>query len=127
MVRTVMVHLRMIISMDYGDMHGGDMVKIDDVKDVVNHQDILGSDIIPYIKSKDDRGFLNDMVVMFMSHFQITGNLNYFLFKLAKSSCQSYFDYARFIGELESAKLEIYRRQIAPYEDKKIKEKEDVN
>ena len=65
---------------------------------------------------------------MFMGKFaySFTGNLNYFLFKLAKKSCSCYADYAAFIGELEAAKLEIYRRQIAPYEDKKIKENGDV-
>lgn len=56
----------------------------------------------------------------------IKANLNYFLFKLAKVTCNSYRDYSDFIGELESAKLEIYRRQIAPYEDKKIKQNGDV-
>jgi len=38
-------------------------------------------------------------------------------------------DYAAFnevIGVLECAKLEMYRRMIAPYEDKKIEENGDV-
>lgn len=30
------------------------------------------------------------------------------------------------VGALESAKLEFYRRHVAPYEDKKIKENGDV-
>ena len=30
------------------------------------------------------------------------------------------------IGALEGAKLELYRRQVAPYEDKKIEENGDV-
>ena len=48
------------------------------------------------------------------------------LHKLAKETCGNYEDYRNFIGELESAKLEIYRRLVAPYEDKKIKENGDV-
>jgi len=58
--------------------------------------------------------------------FNLKGKLNYFLFKLAKKTCSCYADYAAFLGELEAAKLEIYRRQVAPYENKKIKENGDV-
>ena len=58
--------------------------------------------------------------------YGVKGVLNYFLFKLAKRTCKSYGDYSRFIAELECAKLEIYRRLVAPYEDKKIEENGDV-
>ena len=37
-----------------------------------------------------------------------------------------YFHYNNLIGVLECAKLELYRRQTAPYEDIKIKENGDV-
>ena len=37
-----------------------------------------------------------------------------------------YEDYASVIGALECAKQELYRRLVAPYEDKKIKENGDV-
>ena len=37
-----------------------------------------------------------------------------------------YQDYNDAIGALEGAKLELYRRHIAPYEDKKITENGDV-
>lgn len=40
-----------------------------------------------------------------------------------KESYQSYNDA---LGALEGAKLELYRRKIAPYEDKKIVENGDV-
>jgi len=56
----------------------------------------------------------------------VKGTLNYFLFRLAKRCCRNYGDYSRFIAELECAKMEIYRRQLAPYEDKKIEENGDV-
>lgn len=81
---------------------------------------------MPYIPNKLDRGFLNDIVISFLSKFAVTGNLNYFLFKMAKQNCKSYLDWRNFIGELESAKLEIYRRLVSEYEDEKIKENGDV-
>jgi len=56
----------------------------------------------------------------------IKGTLNYILFRLAKQCCHSYADYSNFIAELECAKLEIYRRQVAPYEQEAIKRNGDV-
>jgi len=37
-----------------------------------------------------------------------------------------YRDYAEVLGALESTKLELYRRVVAPYEDKKCEEDGDV-
>ena len=37
-----------------------------------------------------------------------------------------YSDYNEIVGMLECCKLEMYRRQAAPYEDKKIQENGDV-
>lgn len=58
------------------------------------------------------------------------GRLNYILFKLVKEHIkkygESYATYQMIIGELENAKLEIWRRMIAKYEDKKIKDNGDV-
>ncbi len=39
---------------------------------------------------------------------------------------ESYQTYNDIMGALEGTKLELYRRKIAPYEDKKIKENGDV-
>jgi hypothetical protein len=39
---------------------------------------------------------------------------------------ENYQSYNDIIGALESCKLELYRRKIAPYEDEKIKENGDV-
>ena len=44
----------------------------------------------------------------------------------SKLSAPSYADYAEVLAALEAAKLEFYRRHVAPYEDKKIKENGDV-
>jgi hypothetical protein len=38
----------------------------------------------------------------------------------------SYYNYNRAIGVLESIKLEYYRREVAAYENKKIKENGDI-
>ena len=84
---------------------------------------------MPYIKCKKTREQLDRIVFEILGSgkdIDFTGKLNYILFKLAKVYCNSYKDYRNFIGELEAAKLEIYRRQIAPYEDDKIKEYGDV-
>jgi hypothetical protein len=66
------------------------------------------------------------------AHFSVAanGSLNYFLVKLMlvrrKLEGESYTFYKNYLGELEAAKLEIYRRYVAPYEDKKMKENGDV-
>lgn len=83
--------------------------------------------MMPYIKDKSDRKILNRIIRLFKHVLTPHGNLNYFLFALGKSRCYSYNDWKEFIGELECAKYEIIRRQLAPYEDKKIKENGDVD
>ena len=40
---------------------------------------------------------------------------------------ESFAHYAEVLGALEATKLELYRRHVAPYEDKKLKENGDVN
>lgn len=56
------------------------------------------------------------------------GSLNYFITKILKKAYKpSYFAYNRIMGLLECIKQEFYRRDIASYEDKKIKENGDVN
>ena len=46
--------------------------------------------------------------------------------KLIKDKGESYSNYAECIAALECAKIELYRRKIAPYEDKKIEENGDI-
>lgn len=84
-------------------------------------------DIMPYIKSKNDRRIINGIIRFNINYLKPKGMLNYFLFALAKRTCHSYNDYKEFIGELECAKAEIIRRQLAPYEDFKIKLNGDVD
>ena len=58
------------------------------------------------------------------------GDLNYKITKLCKAwlyaQGESYATYNSLIGVLECAKLEFYRRMVAPYEDQKIAENGDV-
>lgn len=58
------------------------------------------------------------------------GELNFLITELVwEYICLKGKKYQHFndvIGALEGAKLELYRRQIAPYEDKKIEENGDV-
>lgn len=58
------------------------------------------------------------------------GELNYMITKLCKRYLEikgeNYQNYNDIIGALEGAKLELYRRKIAAYEDLKIKENGDV-
>ena len=58
------------------------------------------------------------------------GELNYLITDLIidyiNAHGQSYQTYNDIIGALEGAKYELYRRQVAPYEDEKIVENGDV-
>jgi hypothetical protein len=56
-----------------------------------------------------------------------SGDLNYVVSSLIKKMKPiKYDDYNSIIGALECIKLELYRRKIAPYEDKKIEENGDI-
>ncbi len=55
------------------------------------------------------------------------GHLNYIITRLViELKPHSYKEFNAIIGVLECMKLELYRRMIAPYEDKKIEENGDV-
>lgn len=57
------------------------------------------------------------------------GELNYLITRIIDDylgDAQSYRRFNEVIGVLECAKLEYYRRKVAPYEDKKIQENGDV-
>jgi hypothetical protein len=84
---------------------------------------------MPYIKN-DERPFFDEKL-----HFKVTaihdpGELNYCITKLIdhyiSSHGKNYANLNEVIGVLECAKLELYRRIIAPYEDTKISDNGDV-
>ena len=58
------------------------------------------------------------------------GELNYMFTRLCKlyldKKKRSYQHFNDCIGALEAAKMEMYRRQVVQYEDKKIEENGDV-
>jgi hypothetical protein len=58
------------------------------------------------------------------------GDLNYIFTKIINHYMnrkgEKYQHYNDVIGALEACKLELYRRRVAPYEDKKITENGDV-
>jgi len=80
---------------------------------------------MPYI-NQDDR----DSIMAEDKVARTAGELNYRitmqLIDYLNLHGESYQTYNDIIGALEGAKLELYRRKIAPYEDKKIKENGDV-
>lgn len=79
---------------------------------------------MPYI-SKERRNEVMDTLAPLTS-----GELNYAITMLCQFYLENegyrYTTYNEVIGALECAKLEMYRRQIAPYEDEKMKESGDV-
>ena len=80
---------------------------------------------MPYIKEERRREFRRTL-----SAAQDVGELNYQITCLINKYMfvkgESYQTYNDIMGALEGAKLELYRRKIAPYEDKKCEENGDV-
>jgi hypothetical protein len=88
---------------------------------------------MPYIK-QEDRDFLKDVSDKIvaelkpLSNDDLVGELNYVISKI----CWGLADPPRYsrlnaiIAVLEAAKLEMYRRKVAPYEDIKIVENGDI-
>jgi len=97
---------------------------------------------MPYIKQSQREGvntqlgYLIDAVVESANGnvLALPGILNYCVTVLVKStyravtnkSILSYSDHNSAIGMLECCKMELYRRDVAPYEDEKVKENGDV-
>jgi len=80
---------------------------------------------MPYIK-KEDREKFNTLLEFPFSELS-AGELNYLITMILKHTYpKGYADYNALVGVLESVKLELYRKVIAPYEDIKIKENGDV-
>ena len=85
---------------------------------------------MPYIK-QEDRQFFDDRLTFNAIAIHSAGELNYCITKLidhyiSAHGGTSYKNINEVVGVLECAKLEIYRRIAAPYEDIKIAENGDV-
>jgi hypothetical protein len=80
--------------------------------------------MMPYIP-QDDREALDAGYVP-----TTPGELNYLFTSIAleylEENGTNYQHFNDIIGALEGCKLELYRRHVAPYEDKKIEENGDV-
>ena len=82
-----------------------------------NYRDILRKELAELI-----------IVLKTIKDSDLDGCLNYVISKLAIDlyGRGGYAVYNRLIGVLESAKQEFYRREMAPYEDKKKNENSDI-
>ena len=82
---------------------------------------------MPYIK-KDDRNKFH--LAIYSTPPNNAGELNFLLTSICheyvRHKGESYQTYNDIIGVLECAKLEMYRRQTAPYEGQKVKENGDL-
>lgn len=85
---------------------------------------------MPYIKPEDRTKFEYLLKNMRLAEIKTAGDLNYLLTQLTHSflsqKTHSYQSYNDAMGALEGAKLELYRRYVAPYENTKIKTNGDV-
>lgn len=80
---------------------------------------------MPYIKQE-----LRKAIDDYSAPAADAGQLNYVFTTLAnqywRENGNNYQAFNDIIGALEGCKLELYRRRVAPYEDKKIEENGDV-
>ena len=87
---------------------------------------------MPYIKDEDRQRIEGSLLNLPDLAAQITcvGELNYvitrLLVKILEREGMSYTNAQNWVSALEMAKLEFYRRCLAPYEDQKIAENGDV-
>ena len=87
---------------------------------------------MPYVSLKS-RKELDDYLKELCGFLEITnttpGELAYIIYAICISKAyfeDSFANMNQIIGVLESVKQEFYRRVVAPYEDKKIKENGDI-
>jgi hypothetical protein len=84
---------------------------------------------MPYIK-QEDREFFDERLTFNVTAMHSPGDLNYCITKLVdhyiSAHGKNYANINAAIGALECAKIELYRRIAAPYEDSKIQQNGDV-
>lgn len=87
---------------------------------------------MPYIKKDRRLDYAEIEYIMKQHRVNDSGTLNYILTTVCNAylkyghTKENYWAYNDVIGALEACKLELYRRMVVPYEDKKIKENGDV-
>lgn len=85
---------------------------------------------MPYV-SRDSRTKLDPAIKLLWDLIETDGELNYTMTKLAlafveRQGGESYTNLSKALAAFEAAKLEFYRRKIAPYEDIKSLQNGDV-
>lgn len=84
---------------------------------------------MPYV-DKETRLDLKDKFVYAGRSIETPGELNYFITRIVdeyiRNKSLNYTTLNEVVGVLECAKLELYRRVAAPYEDLKLSENGDV-
>ena len=84
---------------------------------------------MPYIKEEYRKEY-DRLIKPIVVQVECVGELNYVITSMILKYLQayniSYGELNEMIGLLEAVKLEIYRRMVAPYEDKKCEENGDV-
>jgi hypothetical protein len=84
---------------------------------------------MPYIPAARRPDF-DALLEQLAAQVQTEGELNYCIYKLATLHVgrigESYANLARCGSAMEHAKLEWYRRRLAPYEDQKIAQHGDI-
>ena len=87
---------------------------------------------MPYIdkkkRTKYEKGLTEILSVLNkVPKENVDGELNYVISMILRGLYKpSYYNYNKAIGVLESVKLEYYRREVASYENKKLKENGDI-
>lgn len=85
---------------------------------------------MPYIKQEERERFARVLERLNEVSIRSAGELNFLVTSVVHHYLQqfpkSYGVYNDAIGALEAAKLELYRRQVVPYEDIKIQENGDL-
>ena len=85
---------------------------------------------MPYIKKEDRERFQVFVQNLETLEIKTPGELNYLLtlmiHRYLNQKPESYQGYNDAVGAIEGAKLELYRRHVASYENDKIKENGDV-
>lgn len=85
---------------------------------------------MPYLREAQREYFTDLLRALEHSHIADGGELNFLIAMLVKQFLDThplrYETFNTVIGALEAEKLEIYRRLVAPYEDKAIERNGDV-
>jgi hypothetical protein len=85
---------------------------------------------MPYLPSSQKEKIDRGLIALNLSELKDSGSLNYAIHQVVaqyiSQNKDSYQTYNDIIGALECAKMELYRRLVSDYEDRKILQNKDV-